>query len=160
MPNHPLTGRQKDIRGNESTYFGIVVPGPQVVPLGLLVVDIPPVAEGVQRAQCGCQGARAAELLAPAVIGVFYNGVSAAVNDLDNVPLAVPQVVIVRPVVVHHLGQASGVVAEPQRVRALREPDQHRTVVVMACAVNPIVPIKLFFFRRFFFSLRHLSRYK
>ena len=133
MPQHPLAGGQEHVGGDESAGLGIVVPGPQVVQLGLLVVDVAPVAEGVQRAQCGCQGARTAELLAPAVIRVFYYGSPGPVNQLDNVPLAVAQVVIVRPVVVHRCRIASGVVAEPQRVVPLDEPDQHFPVVVVVC---------------------------
>ena len=131
MPQHPLSSGQEDISRDESASLGVVVTGLQVVPLGLLVVHVAPVAEGVQYAQCGCQGTGAAELLAPAVIRIFYYGVPAAVNDLDNVSLAVPQVVIVRPVVIDRLDQATGVVAEPQRVRPLDEPDQHAAVVVV-----------------------------
>ena len=133
MPNHTLAGGEKDVRGDETAGLGIVVAGLQVVPLGLLVVDVPTVAEGVQCAQCGCQGARAAQGLAPAVIGVFYHSSFAAVNELNDVSLAVAQVVIVRPVVVHRCRVASGVVAEPQRVVLLDEPDQHLAVVVIVC---------------------------
>ena len=133
MPQDPLSGGQENVSGDEAAGLGIIVAGLKVVPLGLLVIDVPTVAEGVQCAQCGCQGAGAAELLSPAVIGVFYNGGPAAVNDLDYVSLAVSQVVIVRPVVVHRLGQASSVVAEPQRVVPLGEPNQHLPVVVVVC---------------------------
>ena len=131
MSNYTLAGGEKHVRGDKPAGFGIVVAGLEIVPLGLLVVDVAPIAEGVQHAQCGLQGAGAAELLAPAVIAVFYYGGPAAVNDLDYVSLAVAQVVIVCPVVVHRCRVASGVVAEPQRVRALREPDQHTAVVVI-----------------------------
>ena len=135
MSNYALSGGQEDIGGNESAYFGIVVPGLEVVEACLLVVNVPPVAEGVQHAQCGCQGARAAELPAPAVIAVFYHGVSAAVNDLDNVPLAVPQVIVldrfISLFVFYHRHLASSVIGEPQRIAALREPDQHAAVVVV-----------------------------
>ena len=133
MANHPLPSGQEHIRRDEAAGLGIVVPGLQVVPLGLLVVDVAPVAEGVQYAQCGCQGARAAEGLAPAVIAVFYNSCAGCVNDLDNVSLPVAQVVVIRPVVVHRCRVASGVVAEPQRVVPLNEPNQHTAVVVVVC---------------------------
>ena len=91
MPQHTLPSRQEHIRGDEAAGFGIVVAGLEVVEACLLVVNVAPVAEGVQCAQCGCQGAGAAQGLAPAVIGVFYHGVPVAVNQLDNVPLAVAQ---------------------------------------------------------------------
>ena len=133
MSQYPLPSGQEHIRGDETAGLWIVVAGLQVVPLGLLVVDVAPIAEGIQHAQCSCQGARTAELLAPAVIYVFYHGSAAAVNELDNISLPVPQVVIVRPVEVHRLDQASGVVAEPQRVVPLDEPDQHLAVVVVVC---------------------------
>ena len=89
MPNHALAGRQIDIRGDKPASLGIVIAGLEIVEACLLVVDISPIAEGVQCAQCGCQGARAAKFLPPAVIGVFYHGVSAAVNELDTVLVTV-----------------------------------------------------------------------
>ena len=98
MSQYPLPSGQEDVGGDKAAGLGIVVPGLEIVEAVLLVVDVAPVAEGVQCAQCGCQGAGAAELLAPAVIGVFYNGGPIAVNQLDNISLAVPQVVIVRSV--------------------------------------------------------------
>ena len=133
MSQHSLPSRQEHIGRNESAGLWIVVPGLEVVEAGLLVVDVAPVAEGVQRAQCSCQGAGTAQGLAPAVIYVFYHGSAAAVNELNDVSLAVAQVVIVCPVVVHRCRVASGVVAEPQRVVPLDEPDQHTAVVVVIC---------------------------
>ena len=133
MSQHSLPGGQEDVSGDKAAGLGVVIARPQVVPLGLLVVDVAPVAEGVQYAQCGCQGAGATELLSPAVIGVFYHGGPGPVNELDYISLAVAQVVIVRPVVVHRCRVASGVVAEPQRVVPLDEPDQHTAVVVVIC---------------------------
>ena len=133
VTQYPLAGGQEHVSGDKPAGLRVVVAGLQVVEARLLIVNVPPVAEGVQHAQCGCQGARAAELLSPAVIGVFYHGVPVAVNQLDNVPLAVPQAVIVGAVEVHRLDQASGVIAEPQRIVTLDEPDQHTAVVVVIC---------------------------
>lgn len=89
-------------------------------------------------------------LAPPAVIGIFYNSRAVPVNQLDDIPLTVAQVVIVRPVEVHSLDLTSGVVGEAQGVCASLHADQYRTVVVMALRCK----IKLFFFRRFIFSLR------
>ena len=133
MPQHTLASRQVDIRGDESADLRVVVAGFEVVPLGLLIVDVAPVAEGVQYTQCGCQGAGTAEGLAPAVIEVFYNRCAGCVNELDNISLPVPQVVIVRPVEVHRLDLARGVIGEPQGVRPFRKTDQHTAVVVVIC---------------------------
>ena len=124
MPQYALPSGQKHIGGDEPAGLGVVVPGLQIVPLGLLVVDVPPIAEGVQHAQCGCQGAGAEQGLAPTVIGVFYHGVPVAVNQLDNIPLTVAEVVIIRTIEVHRLNQPTGIIGEPQLVAALFEPDQ------------------------------------
>ncbi len=51
MPQHALASGQEDVRGDKAASFGIVVPGLKIVEPGLLVVDIAPVAEGVQCAQ-------------------------------------------------------------------------------------------------------------
>ena len=56
MPDHALPGGEKDVRGDETAGLGVVVAGLQVVEARLLVVDIAPIAEGIQHAQCGCQG--------------------------------------------------------------------------------------------------------
>ncbi len=130
VPQDALAGRQEHVGGDKPTCLGIVVAGLQVVPLGLLVVYVPPVAEGVQRAQCGCQGAGTAERLAPAIICIFYYGVPAAVNDLNHVSLAVAQVIVVGPVVPPRLDLAGGVVTEQQRVVvAVGQAHQDRVVV-------------------------------
>ena len=50
MPQCALSSGQEHIGGDEAAGFGIVVARLQVVPLGLLVVDVAPVAEGVQYA--------------------------------------------------------------------------------------------------------------
>ena len=126
MSQYPLTGRQEHIGGDEPAGLGIVVAGLEVVPLSLLVVHVAPVAEGIQYAQCG---ACAAELLAPAVICIFYYGIPAAVNDLDNVPLAVAQVVVICPVVIDRLDQAAGVIGEQQVCCPCCQSHQHRVVV-------------------------------
>ncbi len=131
MSDYALASGEIDVRGDKTAGFGVVVAGPQVVPLGLFVIDVAPVAEGVQYAQCGCQGARAAELLPPAVIRVFYLSRPAAVNDLDYIPLAVAQVVIIGSVKVHRLDLPRGVVGEAQLVGALCKPDQHAAVVAV-----------------------------
>ena len=129
MSQHTLSSGQVYIGGDESAGLWVVVAGPQVVPLGLLVVNVAPVAEGVQRSQCSCQGAGAAELLAPAVICVFYYGIPAPVNQLDNVPLTVAQVVVICPVVIDRLDQASGVIGEQQVCCPCCQSHQHRVVV-------------------------------
>ena len=130
MSQHPLPGGQEHVGGDEAASLGIVVAGLEVVEARLLIVGVAPVAEGIQYAQCGCQGAGAAELLAPAVIRIFYYGIPAAVNQLDYISLPGAQVVVIRPVIVHRLDQASGVIREQQRVAvAVGKAHEHRVVV-------------------------------
>ncbi len=56
-----------------------------VVEARLLVIDVAPVTEGLICAYRVCQAARCGNDLAPTVIYIFYNSVSAAVNELDNI---------------------------------------------------------------------------
>ena len=68
-------------------------------------------------------------MIAPAVICIFYYGIPAPVNQLDNVPLPVAQVVVICPVVIDRLDQASGVIGEQQVRCPCCQAHQHRVVV-------------------------------
>ena len=50
--------------------------------------------EGLICANRVCQAARCGNELAPTVVSVFYNSVSAAVNELDDIALSVAEVVV------------------------------------------------------------------
>ena len=73
--------------------------------------------------------ARAGDLLAPAVVAIFYDTVIAPVNEPDHVVLAVADVVVIRAVVVHGDHVPVRVVAEQQLVAARYLRDQHRAVI-------------------------------
>ena len=51
MPQHPLTGGEVDIGGDEAANLGVVVSALQVIEPGFLVIYIAPIAEGLFRAE-------------------------------------------------------------------------------------------------------------
>ena len=53
--------------------MGIIVTGPQVVEVGILVVDVAAVAQGVGFSQGGGHGAGGADGIAPGVVGVLHH---------------------------------------------------------------------------------------
>ena len=150
MSDNPLAGRQQDICGDEPAGSGIVVAALQIVPLGLIVVDVTSVAERLIGSQCSYQAARCGNDLSPTVIGVFYHGIAASVNQLNDVILRVPEVVIggeARSVVrgiVHSNDVTARVIREAQdfsaAARSDLHADQHGAAVVALCQICVMFP--------------------
>ena len=55
MSQHPLTGGEVDVGGDEAANFGVIVSALQVIKPGFLVIYVTPVAEGLFRAEGFCQ---------------------------------------------------------------------------------------------------------
>ena len=108
-----MTGGEHHIRREESAYVRIVVPALQIIPARFLIVNIPTVPERVEIAQRIRQRTSAGNLLAPAVIGVFYYGIVITVNQTDNVVLPVADIVVIYTVEVDGNDISGCVVAEP-----------------------------------------------
>ena len=113
MSQHSLTGGEHHIRREESAYVRIVVPALQIIPARFLIVNIPTVPERVEIAQRIRQRTSAGNLLAPAVIGVFYYGIVITVNQTDNIVLPVADIVVIYTVEVDGNDISGCVVAEP-----------------------------------------------
>ena len=101
MPKHTLSGGEHHVSREESSGCWVIVPALQVVPLRLFVVNVASVAERVQNSQRARQRSRAAQLLAPGVVCVLDDRVFAVVNELYNVSLPVPEIVVICPVEVN-----------------------------------------------------------
>ncbi len=110
VAQYSLSGREHDVSREESAGLRVIVPGLQIVPLRLFVVNVASVAERVQNAQRARQRSRAAQLLSPGVVCVLDNRVFAVVNELDYIPLSVADVVVIRPVEANRCGSALRVV--------------------------------------------------
>ena len=108
-----MTGGEHHIRREESAYVRIVVPALQIIPARFLIVNIPTVPERVEIAQRIRQRTSAGNLLAPAVIGVFYYGIVITVNQTDNIVLPVADIVVIYTVEVDGNDISGCVVAEP-----------------------------------------------
>ena len=92
--NRPLDTKQS-IGGDKSTGGGIVVAALQVVHAPFMVIHIPAIAERLPPAQRFRHGAGCRYLLSPCIIGIFYYRCAVSVNQLDNVTLCVPEVIVV-----------------------------------------------------------------
>ena len=73
------------VRIDETAQIRIVVPATQIVQTGFFVKDIPAIPEGLQRAQCSCQGASFAKGPAPSIVLVFYYNITVGVNNAYNI---------------------------------------------------------------------------
>ena len=101
MSQYSLPGGEHHVSGKESAGLRVIVPGLQIVPLRLFVVNVASVAEWVQYSQCARQRSRAAQLLSPGIVSVFGDGVPVIVNELYNISLSVADVVVIRSVEVN-----------------------------------------------------------
>lgn len=111
VAGNALTSRNKAIRIDEPTPSGIVIPAVEVVQPRFRVVDIAPIAERVKSAESGGERPACVPRLAPRVIGVGHYLCACAVHQSGHIALRIPEVEIVRPVVVHGHG-ADGVVGD------------------------------------------------
>lgn len=107
-----MPSRKNNIRGDEAAGVGVVVTGLEVVEGGFGVVDVTSIAEGLVAAESGGKGAGGGEKFAPAIVGVLYYRCASRVDELDNIPLSVVDVVVLRAVVGDGNDTARGIVME------------------------------------------------
>jgi len=102
LTNNPLSGACKLIRIDESSYFGIIISGLQVIEPGLGIVDIAAVAEGIDIGEVGCRGDRRARAVgnggdfAPGVVGIADNDRAGSVSHTHDISLQVQEIVVDR----------------------------------------------------------------
>jgi len=107
-----LSSCSEGIRINESAPFGVIVAGLEVVQLGLSVVDIATVAEGVIFTQGASTASGGGENVAPGIVGISYQLITALVNDTDNVALEIRHIVVTGTVIDDGNGDTGRVVVE------------------------------------------------
>ena len=120
VPNNALPCGRIPIRIDKPTPPRVIVPALQIVQPRFRVVDIAAVAERVGCAEGCCQRAGGGQRVAPCVVGVGHDARAACGDETDHVALRVPDVEILRAVVVH--GRRAGrVVGEVQLIAAPRQ---------------------------------------
>ena len=101
-------------------HVGFIVPALQIIQPSLRIVDIPAVAQGVLFAEGARHRAGGGQQIAPCVVGVGHDARAAGADETGHIALCVPDVEILRAVVVH--GQRTGrVVGEAQLIAAPRQ---------------------------------------
>ena len=91
---------QQSIRIEEPAGYRIIIPGLEIVEPCLLIVVIPPVAEGVILAQGILQASRYAYHPAPAIVHIADDLCPVFVRQGHHVPLQVAQGVVVYPIII------------------------------------------------------------
>ena len=125
------------IRIDKPTPRRVIIPALQIVQPRFRVVDIAAVAERVGCAEGGGQRAGGGQRIAPCVVGVGHDARAAGADETGHIALCVPDVEILRAVVVH--GQRAGrVVGKVQLIAATRQLHQlvAQIVVIVGRAVD------------------------
>ena len=88
----------------------VIIPPLQVIQSRFYIIDIPPIAEGLDSAQGGSEGTGGGEDFAPGIVDIFYHFSAGAVNQTDNIALEIMNVSILCPVELYNGGAVLGVV--------------------------------------------------
>ena len=130
MSIEALSRGQIRIRIDKPTPPRVIVPALQIVQPSLRIVDIPAVAQGVDRTERRCHCTGCAQRIAPCVVGVGHDARTAGGDEAGHVALRVLDVEILRAVAVH--GQRTGrVVGKVQLIAAPRQLHQLVTQIMV-----------------------------
>ena len=88
----------------------IIIPTPKIVQSRFYIIDIPPIAERLDRTQGSSERTGGGDRLAPRIVSVFYHFGAVGVNDSDNIALEIMNVSILRAIELHNSGAVLGVV--------------------------------------------------
>ena len=77
------------IRIDEPPPLRAIIPAAQVIQLTLLIIDVPTISERIANAESICERASAAQQLTPSIVLVFYNKITSAVKDADDIALEI-----------------------------------------------------------------------
>ena len=127
------------IRIDKPAPLRVIVPALQIVQPRFRVVDVSAVAQGILFAEGGGQRAGGGQRIAPCVVGVGHDARAAGADETGHIALCVPDVEILRAVVVH--GQRAGrVVGEVQLIAAPRQLHQlvAQIMVIVGRAVDSL----------------------
>ena len=90
-----MSGGNECVGADEPAHLGVVISGLEVIQLGLSIVDIATVAEGVLLAEGGRKGAAHGKDIAPGIIGIRYDRVAiGTVHQRHYVTLKILDIVI------------------------------------------------------------------
>ena len=92
------------IRIDKSFPYRIIIPAPQIVKSGLLIIHIPAIAERIQRTNRCCQTAGFADQITPRIINIFYHPRTIRVNQRSYIALKIIYIEIAAFVESHHGG--------------------------------------------------------
>ena len=125
------------VRVQKPSYNRIVISRLEIIQPGFGVVVVAAVADGVFLPDGGGERAGDGQGRAPRVIGIGYHAVAGRVKDPDDVPLAVVDIVVARPVQLEPR-QAHAVVQVPDHVgtRLLRHDGRPVQVILRRYAVH------------------------
>ena len=90
------------IRIDKSFPHRIIMPTPQIVQSGLLIVHIPAIAERIQRTNRRCQTAGFADQITPRIINIFYHPRTIRVNQRSYIALKIIHIEIAASVKSNH----------------------------------------------------------
>ena len=118
------------VRIDKPTPPRVIIPALQIVQPRFRVVDIPAVAQRVDRTERRCHCTGGGQQIAPCVVGVGHDARAAGADKTGHVALRVLDVEVLRAVVVH--GQRAGrVVGEVQLIAAPRQLHQLATQIMV-----------------------------
>ena len=80
----------------------IIIPAPQIVQSGLLIIYISTIPERVYRTQRGRHRASLADQITPCIINIFYHPRTIRVNQRSYIALQVVDIEIVHAIETHH----------------------------------------------------------
>ena len=89
-----LAGGGKGVGIEESACCGVVIAGLAVVQLGVGIVDVAAVAEGVLDTEGTCHGSGDTQNVTPGVVGVLNNGSTGGIQDGSHIALKVHHEVV------------------------------------------------------------------
>lgn len=133
MTNDSLPSAGITIRIDESADVGVVIAGLQIIELGIGIVVITTVAQGVDGSHTSCGG----ENLAIGVIFVAGNCRAAGIDQADDITLEVENVVINCAVVVQGIGPSVRVVEKVENCVVVIFPHQQAVVVDVIVIGSP-----------------------
>ena len=107
-PNHS----KMLIRIDKSFPHRIVIPAPQIVQSGLLIVHIPAIAERIHRAQRSSHRASFADRITPRIINIFYHLRTIRVNQRNHIALQIVDIEVIDIVIGDHAGLALRIIEE------------------------------------------------
>ena len=111
------------IRINKPTPLRIIIPAAQIIQSGFYIIDIPPIAERLDRTQGGSERTGGREHLAPGIIGILDHFCATGVQDAHNVPLEIVDVSVLGAVELHNHRAVAGIVPEVEGVASLGHVD-------------------------------------